>query len=305
MMDKRILLSSPRGFCRGVERAVRMLEEALKQEQGTIYVRKEIVHNLALSAHFRSLGAVIVDEVDDVPEGGVVVFSAHGVAPSVREKARSRNLRVIDTTCPLVTKVHNEAVRLKNDGYSIILIGEIGHKEVIGVTGEAPDCIQVIQTEADLDNLGELNAPLVAWLSQTTLNVDDTRRIVEKLRDRYPYIQGPPKSDICYATKNRQLAVRNIAAECDLFIVVGSKTSSNTRRLAEVASESKHTTVIRIDEPHELDNVDFSNIKTIGVTSGVSVTDEQLCRVITYLKKLGYNNIEERTAITESEAVFV
>jgi 4-hydroxy-3-methylbut-2-enyl diphosphate reductase len=301
-MEKRILLASPRGFCMGVERAIKMLEDTISHESGTIYVRKEIVHNVALVEHFKALGVVIVDEVDDVPEGCIVVFSAHGVAPSVRENAKVRNLKVVDTTCPLVTKVHNEAIRFKEQGYTIILIGEAGHKEMIGVMGEAPDNIRFIQSEKDIDNLTGIDGSRVAWLSQTTLNVDETLKIVEKLRERYPLIQDPPKSDICYATRNRQLAVKNIANECDLFIVVGSKTSSNTKRLAEVASESETTKVIRIDEPEELIGVDFSSFQTVGVSSGVSVTNEQFMRVIVYLQKIGYTYVEERVAVNENDA---
>lgn len=287
-MEKRYLLASKRGFCKGVESAIKMLEETIRQESGTIYVRKEIVHNEALVEHFKSLGVVIVDEVDDVPEGGVVVFSAHGVAPSVREAAKIRGLKVIDTTCPLVTKVHNEAIRFREQGYTIILIGVVGHKEVVGVTGEAPDNIHVVQSEKDVENLTGIDGSRVAWLSQTTLNVDETLKIVERLQKKYPFIQGPPRSDICAATKERQQAVRDIAKKCDLFIVVGSKTSSNTRRLAEVASESEKTKVVRIDEPDELIGVDFSSVQTIGITSGVSVAENQLMRVTTYIETMGY-----------------
>jgi 4-hydroxy-3-methylbut-2-enyl diphosphate reductase len=299
-VEKRLLLASPRGFCMGVERAIKMLEDTINRENGTIYVRKEIVHNDALVEHFKSLGVVIVDEVDDVPEGCVVVFSAHGVAPSVREKAKSRNLKVVDTTCPLVTKVHNEAIRFKEQDYTIILIGETGHKEMIGVIGEAPDNIRFINSEKDFDSLGGIDGTRVAWLSQTTLNVDDTQKIVEKLRGIFPLIQGPPKSDICYATRNRQLAVKNIASECNLFVVIGSPNSSNTKRLAEVATEAGANNVVQIDEPEELLNMDFSSIITIGVTCGVSVADEQWLRIIKYLKGLGYSNEEERIAVVEN-----
>ena len=302
--EKRILLASPRGYCKGVERAIRLLEDAIDRESGTIHVRKEIVHNNALVEHFRSLGVVIVDEVDDVPEGGVVVFSAHGVAPSVRETAKLRNLAVIDATCPLVTKVHNEAIHLKDQSYTIILIGEAGHKEMIGVIGEAPENIRFIHSINDIDSLTGITCSRVAWLSQTTLNVDETEKIVERLKEKFPMIQGPPKSDICYATRNRQLAVRNIANECDLFIVIGSRTSSNTKRLAEVASESVTAKVVRIDEPEELVGMDFSLIHTIGVTSGVSVTNEQLMKTIAYLKEIGYACIEERVAANENNEDF-
>jgi 4-hydroxy-3-methylbut-2-enyl diphosphate reductase len=296
-MDRRILLASPRGFCFGVERAVKMLGNTVKQEQGTIYLRKEIVHNTVLMAYYKSLGVVIADEVDDVPAGSVVVFSAHGVAPSIREKAKKRNLRVIDTTCPLVTKVHNEAVRLKEQGYSIILIGEIGHKEMIGVTGEAPENIRLIQYESDIDSISDVDSSRIAWLSQTTLNVDDTHKIAERLREKYPLLQDPSQECICYATKERQLAVKNIADECDLFIVVGSANSSNTKRLAEVAAEAGSRVVHRVDHSEELEIVDFTMTITVGITSGVSTTDEQLMKVIAYLGERGYTKIEERVAI--------
>ena len=298
-MSKRILIASPRGFCYGVARAKKMLEDTLNANERTVYVRKEIVHNTALVEHFKSLGVIVVDEVDEVPEDGLVVFSAHGIAPSVREKAKARNLKVVDTTCPLVTKVHDEAIRLKEQNYIIILIGETGHKEMIGVIGEAPDNIRLINSEKDIDSLSGIDGSRVAWLSQTTLNVDDTEKIVEKLREMFPHIREPAKSDICYATKNRQLAVKQIAHECDLFVVIGSKNSSNTKRLTEVAFESGAKKVVQIDEPEDLLNVDFSPVITIGVTCGVSVADEQWLRVIKHLKGLGYTDEEERIAVLE------
>ena len=300
-MEKRILLASPRGFCMGVERAVRMLEEALRREQGTVYVRRELVHNAALMERFQSLGAVVVREVDQVPPGGTVVFSAHGVAPSVRERAGARGLRVVDTTCPLVEKVHREAARLREEGYTILLIGEPGHKEVEGVMGEAPERIRLIPSSGAPcpGCLDGIDGSRVAWLAQTTLHVDETARIVEGLRKRFPLIQGPPKSDICYATKNRQAAVKSIAGECGLFIVVGSKTSSNTRRLAEVAAEAGAGRAIRIDEPEELEDLNFSGVETVGVSSGVSAGEEQLDRVLSDLKKRGYARVEERIAVRE------
>lgn len=299
-MEKRILLASPRGFCMGVERAVRMLEETLRQEEETVYVRREIVHNDALMERFKSMGAVVVREVDEVPEGGLVVFSAHGVAPSVRERARARGLRIVDATCPLVEKVHREAARLRKEGRDILLIGEPGHKEVEGVMGEAPENIRLIHKEEDVAALEGVDGSRAAWLSQTTLNVDETARIVEKLQERYPLIQGPPKSDICYATRNRQAAVKDIAGECGLFLVVGSGTSSNTRRLAEVAAGAGAGAVLRIDEPEELDGVDLAGVGTAGVSSGVSAAEEQLERVLDYLRKKGFGPVEERVTIREN-----
>lgn len=287
-MEKRILMASPRGFCMGVTRAIKMLEDTLNKEGNTVYVRKEIVHNIALVEHFKAQGAVVVDEVDEVPEGSVVVFSAHGVAPIVWEKAKARNLRVIDTTCPLVKKVHEAAIYFKEQGYTIILIGEVNHKEVIGVMGEAPENIRFVNKKEDIDNLSGIDESRVVWLSQTTLNVDETKKIVEYLRGKFPLLKDPSDSCICYATRDHQRAVKGLANKCDLFVVVGSQTSSNTKRLVEVAFESGAKNAIRIDEPEELFDMDLSTVYTIGVTSGVSVTEEQLMRVVIYLNKLGY-----------------
>lgn len=293
------MLAAPRGFCFGVNRAIKMLDDTIAKEKETIYVRKEIVHNTVLINYYKELGVVFVNEVDEVPDGSLVVFSAHGVAPSVREKAEEKHLRVIDTTCPMVTKIHREAIHLREQGYSIILIGRKGHKEVVGITGEAPDNIQVIQEASDVDKITGVDSSHVAWLSQTTLNVDDTRHIVELLHEKFPSIQNPPKSDICYATRNRQLAVKNIAKECDLFLVVGSQNSSNTNRLVEVAKEGGADSALRVDRPEELAAVDFSLVETIGITAGVSVTESQLNGILMYLKELGYTQVEERVAVLE------
>lgn len=290
-MERRILVANPHGFCKGVARAIAMLRDTLEHERETgktVYVRKEIVHNTALVEDFKSKGAVIVNEVDDVPEGGIVVFSAHGVAPIVREKAAARNLCVVDTTCDLVERVHKAAVRYAGEGYTIILIGEPGHKEMIGVMGEAPDSIRFIHNESDIDNLSDMDTSRLVWLSQTTLNVDETRKVVESLREKFPTLEDPSDECICYATKNHQLAVKNIADVCDLFVVVGSQTSSNTKRLVEVAAESGAKRAIRIDEPEELKDIDFSAVYTVGLTSGVSVTEEQLTRTREYLENMGY-----------------
>jgi len=292
-MKKRILLASPRGFCAGVERGIKILEDTIR-EKSPVYVLNEIVHNVFLLSHFKSKGVVFVDALDEVPPGSTVVFSTHGVAPSVRKKAEGRNLKVIDATCPLVTKVHEQAIQFKNQGYTIILIGMPNHPEIIGTAAEAPDNTMVIQDERDFDKLDEIDGSQVAWLSQTTLNVDVTNRIVERLREKFPQLQDPPQSCICYATKNRQHAVKNIAHECDLFIAVGSKNSSNTVRLAEVADDAGATQVLRIDNPEELNGVDFSSIKTIGITSGSSVANEQLMRIIAHLDEIGYDSVEER-----------
>jgi 4-hydroxy-3-methylbut-2-enyl diphosphate reductase len=292
-MEKRVLKASPRGFCMGVERGIWLLDAAVKQEKGTVYVRKEIVHNTLLVSRFKSLGVVFVDELDEVPNGSTVVFSTHGVAPSVRKVAAEKNLKVIDATCPLVTKVHEEAIKFKNQGYTIVLIGIPNHPEVIGTSAEAPDVVQVIRDERDFDSLARIDASRVAWLSQTTLNADETQKIVEHLREKFPLLKDPPQTCVCYATKERQTAVKNIASRCDLFISVGSEKSSNTQRLAEVASESGAKQALRVDEAHELNNVDFSKVGIVGITSGVSVTEEQLESVIAYLRKIGYSDIEE------------
>lgn len=295
-MEKRILLASPRGFCLGVKRAVAMLEEAVGKEK--VYVRGEIVHNKVLVERFRTLGAVSVGEVDEVPEGGTVVFSAHGVAPSVRERAAERELKVIDTTCPLVEKVHKEAARLGGAGYTVILIGEAGHSEVIGIAGEAPDNIRVIQSETDIDGIDAENSR-IAWLSQTTLNEERVREVAERLRSKFPLILEPSGSCVCYATRNRRFAVKSIAGECDLFVVVGSANSSNTSRLAEAAYTAGAREVIRADGPEELYGVDFSGVGTVGVSSGVSVENRQLESVVAYLKNKGYTRVEERIAVAE------
>ena len=284
----------------GVDGGIKILENALRQEKDSLYVRKEIVHNTFLLNQYKAKGVVFVDEVDEIPLGGVVVFSTHGVAPSVWEKAKERNLKVIDATCPLVTKVHKQAIMYKNMGYTIVLFGIHNHPEIIGTAAEAPEATIVIQDESDFDKLNGIDGSRVAWLSQTTLNVDETKRLVAVLRERFPLLQDPPESCICYATRNRQFAVKNVAGECDLFIAVGSRNSSNTLRLAEVALESGAKFVCRIDYPEELEGFDFSSIKTIGITSGVSVAPEQLMNIILHLNNIGYDSLEERAVIVEN-----
>jgi 4-hydroxy-3-methylbut-2-enyl diphosphate reductase len=279
----------------GVSRALKMLDDTLREENGPVYLRKEIVNNLAFVEYYKSCGAIFVNEVDEVPEGATVVFSAHGVSPTVRKMARDRRLKTVDTTCPLVNKIHNEAVRFRNEGKEIVLIGLSGHKEVIGVMGEAPDHITLVENLSDVDSLQLRDPSNAAWLSQTTLNVDDTLEIVRKLEEKYPNIQGPARSDICQATKERQQAVKSFAHDCDLFIVVGSSNSSNTVRLAEVASEYGAKKVVRIDEAEELSALDFSPVERIGVTCGVSVSPEQLNRITTSLERRGYCCAGERS----------
>lgn len=287
-MEKRLLVASAMGFCGGVERAVKILEDALKTEGGTVYVRKEIVHNIAVIKRFKDKGAVFVNDLSEVPDGGTVVFAANGVSPAVREAAKEKRLKVIDAACPLVAKVHSEAAGLKARGCNIILIGDEGHDEIIGIVGEAPDKIWVIEnSEKAADALPEI-APPIAWLSQTTLNIDSAMKTVERLRVKFPGIIDPPKSDICYATRDRQTAVKNIAGECDLFVVAGSESSANTKRLVEIALSAGARRAIRIDAPEELCGVDFSAVNTVGFSAGASAADEEINRMIGYLEGLGY-----------------
>lgn len=286
-MEKRLLIASAMGFCGGVERAVKILRDALKAE-GTVYVRKEIAHNNALIKRFKDMGAVFVNELDEVPDGCAVVFAAHGVPPSVREEARKKRLRVIDATCPLVAKVHSEAAGLKANGFNIILIGNEHHDEVIGIMGEAPDKIRVIEnSERAADALPEI-APPVAWLSQTTLNIDCTMKTAERLRVKFPGITDPSRSDICYATRDRQSAVKSIAGECDLFVVAGSASSANTNCLVDIALSAGARGAVRIDAPEELCGVDFSAVNTVGFSAGASSAEEDINRIIGYLEGLGY-----------------
>jgi 4-hydroxy-3-methylbut-2-enyl diphosphate reductase len=293
-VKKRILLASPRGFCLGVDRGVKILESAINNEKGVVYVRKEIVHNVPLINYFKARGAVFVKEVDEIPNGCAVVFSTHGVAPSAREKAAARNLKVIDATCPLVTKIHEEAVKFKNHGYAIVLIGIPNHPEIIGTYMQAPDNTHVIQDENDFGKLDGIDGSRVAWLSQTTLDADVTKRIAGRLREKFPALKDPPRDCICRATKERQAAVKAIAGECDLFVAVGSEKSSNTRRLAEIARKSGAKRVVRVDTPEELDGMDFSFVNTIGITSGASVEEKQVRGVVSRLAGVGFNRAEER-----------
>jgi 4-hydroxy-3-methylbut-2-enyl diphosphate reductase len=269
----------------GVHRGIKILEDVINHEKSTVYVRGEIVHNTFLIEKFKSLGVVFVKELDEIPDNSTVVFSTHGVAPCVREKAAEKNLKIIDATCPLVTKVHEQAVNFKNLGVTIVLIGIDGHPEVVGTAGHASGNTVVIQDERDFDKLAQVDCSRIAWLSQTTLNAGEAHKTAEKLREKFPELIDPADSCICYATKERQSAVKNIANQCDLFIAVGSEKSSNTNRLAEVALESGAKQALRIDTPRELDVVDFYGIDTIGISSGVSVTEEQFQNIVTYLKE--------------------
>jgi 4-hydroxy-3-methylbut-2-enyl diphosphate reductase len=292
-------LAAPRGYCAGVERAVITVEQALDLYGPPVYVRKQIVHNVHVVADLEKRGAIFVDETDEVPPGSRLVFSAHGVAPSVHDEAQRRNLLTIDATCPLVTKVHNEAKRFADAGYQILLIGHEGHEEVEGTAGEAPHAITIVENP-DAAQTVEIDPERpVAWLSQTTLSVDETMQTVERLRERLPMLIDPPSDDICYATQNRQAAVKVIAPKCDVVIVVGSENSSNSVRLAEVAEESG-TRSYRIDDHGQLDPRWLDGAETVGITSGASVPDSLVRGLLEELAEMGYADVETVTTVEES-----
>jgi 4-hydroxy-3-methylbut-2-enyl diphosphate reductase len=301
-MDKRVLLAKPRGYCAGVDRAVVTVEKALEQYGAPVYVRKEIVHNKHVVETLSRRGAIFVDETDEVPEGALVVFSAHGVSPAVHEEAEARQLRTIDATCPLVTKVHNEAKRFAREDYDILLIGHEGHEEVEGTYGEAPEHIQLVDTAEDVDKVVVRDPSKVIWLSQTTLSVDETMVRVRQLQDRFPDLQEPPSDDICYATSNRQTAVKTMAPECDLVLVVGSKNSSNSVRLVEVALQAGARASYLIDYANEVDLAWLEGVTTVGVTSGASVPDILVMELLEFLAGHGYGNVEEITTANEKIA---
>jgi 4-hydroxy-3-methylbut-2-en-1-yl diphosphate reductase len=290
---KRVLLAKPRGYCAGVDRAVQTVEEALKLYGAPVYVRKQIVHNKHVVATLEAQGAVFVEENEEVPEGATVIFSAHGVAPEVREQAKARNLRAIDATCPLVTKVHHEARRFAADDYDILLIGHEGHEEVIGTSGEAPAHIQLVDGPADADKVVVRDPAKVVWLSQTTLSVDETMETVARLKTRLPLLQSPPSDDICYATQNRQQAVKEVAAQCDVMLVVGSRNSSNSVRLVEVALDAGASAGHLIDYAYEIDDAWLDGATTVGLTSGASVPDELVMQVLEHLAARGFGEVTE------------
>jgi len=290
---RRVLLAAPRGYCAGVDRAVVAVEKALELYGPPVYVRKQIVHNKHVVSTLEDRGAIFVDETDEVPEGSLVVFSAHGVAPVVHEQAAARGLRTIDATCPLVTKVHKEAVRFAQSDYDILLVGHTGHEEVEGTTGEAPQHIQVVNDVDAVDRLEVRDPSRVVWLSQTTLSVDETMGIVRKLRERFPELSDPPSDDICYATQNRQVAVKKIAPQCDLLIVVGSSNSSNSVRLVEVAQEHGVGAAHRVDWAAELDESWLDGVQTVGLTSGASVPEVLVRGVLNWLAERGFSDVEE------------
>ena len=299
-MAGKVLLAAPRGYCAGVDRAVETVEKALDLYGPPVYVRKQIVHNKYVVQRLEERGAVFVEELEEVPEGSTVVFSAHGVAPSVHAEAADRSLKTIDATCPLVTKVHSEAKRFAAEGMQILLIGHEGHEEVVGTMGEAPDAMTLVESPADADKVAvEPDRPLV-WLSQTTLSVDETLQTVDRLRERFPHLQSPPSDDICYATQNRQAAVKQIAENCDLLIVVGSGNSSNSVRLVEVGLESGAGASYRVDGVEELDEAWLDGVATVGLTSGASVPEVLVDGVLAWLAERGFADVEEVTAAEET-----
>ncbi len=294
---KKVLLAAPRGYCSGVDRAILTVEKALDLYGPPLYVRKEIVHNKYVVESLEERGVIFVDELDAVPEGSTVIFSAHGVAPSVHAEAAERSLKTIDATCPLVTKVHAEAKRFSNEGLDIILIGHAGHEEVEGTMGEAPNSITLIQNPEEARNLVVKNPEKLIWLSQTTLSVDETIQTVNVLKERFPEMASPPSDDICYATQNRQTAVKAMSPDCDLVIVVGSGNSSNSVRLVEVALDAGAKSSYRVDSFRELQSEWVEGALTVGVTSGASVPELLVDEVIKWLAEHGFNDCEEvRTA---------
>lgn len=297
---KRVLLAEPRGYCAGVDRAVETVERALEKHGAPVYVRHEIVHNRHVVETLAQRGAVFVAETDEVPEGSTVVFSAHGVAPTVHQNAAERNLQVIDATCPLVTKVHNEAKRFAREDYDILLIGHEGHEEVIGTAGEAPDHVQLVDGPDSVDAVTVRDPAKVIWLSQTTLSVDETMETVARLRERFPTLQDPPSDDICYATQNRQGAVKAMAPECDLVIVVGSRNSSNSVRLVEVALGAGADASHLVDYAADIDPAWLDGVTTVGVTSGASVPEILVQGVLERLAEFGYGTVQTVTTANET-----
>ncbi|WP_189112669.1 4-hydroxy-3-methylbut-2-enyl diphosphate reductase [Pilimelia terevasa] len=288
---KRVLLAQPRGYCAGVDRAVQTVEEALTLYGAPVYVRKEIVHNKHVVTTLEERGAIFVEENDEVPEGATVIFSAHGVAPEVHAQARARSLKAIDATCPLVTKVHQEAKRYAAADYDILLIGHEGHEEVVGTAGEAPRHIQLVDGPDDVDAVTVRDPAKVVWLSQTTLSVDETMATVERLKRRLPLLESPPSDDICYATQNRQVAVKEIAPECDVVLVVGSRNSSNSVRLTEVALDHGARASYLIDFAREIDEAWLAGASTVGLTSGASVPEELVQDVLAFLAARGFTDV--------------
>ena len=300
---RRVLLAAPRGYCAGVDRAVITVEKALDRYGAPVYVRKQIVHNIHVVRELESRGAIFVEEVDEVPEGAHVVFSAHGVSPAVVSSAEDRGLQAIDASCPLVTKVHREAKRFARDDFQILLVGHEGHEEVEGTAGEAPDHVTIVNNPDEADSVEVDDPSKLVWLSQTTLSVDETMETVRRLRARFPHLQDPPSDDICYATQNRQVAIKKIAGESDLVIVVGSANSSNSVRLVEVALEYGAKAAYRVDYADEVRQEWLEGVETVGITSGASVPDVLVQQLLGELGDAGFTDVEEiRTA--EEDLVF-
>ena len=294
----KLLLAAPRGYCAGVERAVQAVEKALELYGAPVYVRKEIVHNKHVVDELRQRGAIFVESESEVPEDATVVFSAHGVAPTVHENAKTRRLRTIDATCPLVTKVHVEARKFAAEDYTIVLVGHEGHEEVEGTMGEAPGSIVLVQSVEDVDRLEVDDPTRIAYITQTTLSVDETRAIINRLRERFPQIVGPRTDDICYATTNRQAAVKQLARRCDLVLVIGSRNSSNSNRLVEVAREYGTESYL-IDNERQVDEAWLEGKEQIGITSGASAPEELVQRLIEYFRARGTTEVEELDVIRE------
>ena len=298
--DRAVLLAAPRGYCAGVDRAVITVEKALDLYGAPVYVRKQIVHNKHVVSDLEARGAMFVEELNEVPEGALVVFSAHGVSPEVHRQAEERSLKTIDATCPLVTKVHHEARRFATEDYDILLIGHEGHEEVEGTAGEAPGNIQLVQSPDDVDGIEVRDPSKVAWLSQTTLSVDETMETVAKIREKFPDLLDPPSDDICYATQNRQMAVKEISADADLLIVVGSGNSSNSVRLVEVALEAGAKASYRVDDASEIDEAWLKGVQKVSVTSGASVPEDLVDGVLDFLAERGYPDAQAVQTAEES-----
>jgi 4-hydroxy-3-methylbut-2-en-1-yl diphosphate reductase len=295
---EKILLAAPRGYCAGVDRAVQTVERALELHGAPVYVRKEIVHNKHVVEKLRERGAIFVDQETEAPEGSTVVFSAHGVAPSVHANAAARSLQTIDATCPLVTKVHREAIKFAAEGYTIVLIGHDGHEEVEGTMGEAPEHIVLVETEADVDALEVEDPERVAYISQTTLSVDETRTIINRLRERFPKIAGPRTDDICYATTNRQAAVKQMAEHCDLVLVIGSQNSSNSQRLVEVARDYGADSYL-IDNETQVRDEWLEGKRIVGISSGASAPEELVERLVRFFRDRGVEDVSEFEVVRE------
>lgn len=299
-MSKRVLLAAPRGYCAGVDRAVQTVEKALELYGAPVYVRKQIVHNKHVVTSLEARGAIFVEENEEVPEGSIVIFSAHGVSPAVHASAAARQLKTIDATCPLVTKVHHEVKRFARDDLTILLIGHKGHEEVEGTAGEAPERVILVDGMEEIEHIKVPDENKVAWLSQTTLSVDETLAMVAALKKRFPNLMDPPSDDICYATQNRQVAIKEIAPQADLVLVVGSRNSSNSVRLVEVAKEYGAKASYLIDFATEADEKWLEGVEVIGVTSGASVPEILVKDLLEWLAARGFGNVETITATEEN-----